>query len=314
MSLQVFRGSFRAMGCEFRVCVAVPDAGTARRAMLAARSHASHLELLLSRFREDSELSRLNRSSGSPVRVHPVLWRALRWALWAARATGGLYDPTLLDQLEAAGYGASFEQLPAAEGLPDPDPAVFGRWRLVRLHRLRPVVFLPPGLRVDLGGVGKAYAAEQLAAELRRFGPCLVEAGGDVAVRGVPPGWPGWPVAVEATGGTLGALWLRRGGLATSGTDVRRWRAGHQVAHHLIDPRTGLPARTDVASATVLARHAVEANAHALALVVLGTEAAELYLAHRTRVRAVVVRRDGRLWFRGLALDRAVRGSQEEVG
>lgn len=248
------------------------------------------------------------------MRVHPVLWRALRWALRAARATGGLYDPTLLDRLEAAGYGASFEQLPAAEGLPDPDPAVFGRWRLVRVHCLRPVVVLPPGLRVDLGGVGKAYAAERLAAELRRFGPCLVEAGGGRGGAGSPS-----RVARLAGGGGgdgrhRGGLWLRRGGLATSGTDVRRWRAGHQVAHHVVDPRTGLPARTDVTSATVLTRHAVEANAHALALVVLGTKAAEPYLARRTHLRAVVVRRDGRVWCRGLALDRAVRGCQEEVG
>ncbi len=134
---------------------------------------------------------------------------ALGWALWAARVTGGLYDPTVLDRLEAAGYRTSFEKIPAAERLPDPDPAIFGRWRLLRVHPLRPVVVLPRGLRVDLGGVGKAYAAERLAAELRRFGPCLVEAGGDVAVRGVPPGWPGWPVAVGTARGTVGVLWLQ---------------------------------------------------------------------------------------------------------
>ncbi|MFN3285182.1 MAG: FAD:protein FMN transferase [bacterium] len=314
MSLQVFRGSFRAMGCEFRVCVAAAEAATARHAVDTARFRASQLEALLSRFREDSELSRLNRSSGAPVRVHPVLWRALRWALWAARVTGGLYDPTLLDRLEAAGYRTSFEELPAADALPDPDPTVFGRWRLVRVHPRLPVVFVPRGLRVDLGGVGKAYAAERLAAELRRLGPCLVEAGGDVAVRGIPPGWPGWPVAVEGPRGTLGVVWLRRGGLATSGTDFRRWRAGQQVAHHVVDPRTGLPARTDVASATVLARHAIEANAHALALVVLGTEAGQAYLDHRAHLRAAVVRQDGKVWWRGLALSRTAQGSQEGVG
>ncbi|MDR7602746.1 MAG: FAD:protein FMN transferase, partial [Armatimonadota bacterium] len=154
--MRVFAGSFRAMGCRFRVCVATDNSTTARRAVALARARVAQWEALLSRFRADSEVSRLNRSSGRPVQVHPLLWRALQWALWAARATGGLYDPTLLDRLEAAGYRTGFEQLPPVERLPDPDPTVFGRWRLVRVHRLRPVVTLPPGIRVDLGGVGKA--------------------------------------------------------------------------------------------------------------------------------------------------------------
>jgi thiamine biosynthesis lipoprotein len=300
------------MGCSWRVCVTAEDAGAARRAVAAARSWARQLEGLLSRFREDSELSRLNRRSGASVRVHPVLWHALRWALWASRRTGGLYDPTVLDRLEAAGYRTSFEQAPVVDHLPEPDPGGFGRWRLVRVHPSAPVVTLPPGLRLDLGGVGKAFAAECVAEGLRRFGACAVDAGGDVAVRGAPPGWPGWPISVESPWGSLGAAWLRRGGVATSGTDVRRWPAGQEVAHHIVDPRTGLPARTDVACVTVFGRHAVEANAHALAAVVLGRRQALPYLCRR-RLRAAVVAQEGTVQLCRLVLHPLSQAGSEEV-
>ncbi|MCS7173406.1 MAG: FAD:protein FMN transferase [Armatimonadetes bacterium] len=148
MSTRLFAGNFRAMGCSFRVCVATDSPRAARRTVALARARVEQWEAVLSRFREESALCSLNRSSGSPMRVHPVLWQALRWALWAAQATGGLYDPTVLDRLEAAGYRAGFEWAPDVHALPEPGPTGFGRWRLVRIHRLRPVVALPPGSRV----------------------------------------------------------------------------------------------------------------------------------------------------------------------
>jgi len=310
----VYAGTFRAMGCGFRVCVSVPDPQVARAAVRTARQLAEELEAVLSRFRDDSELSRLNRAGGGRLEVHPVLWAAVRWALWAAHATGGLYDPTVLDRLQAAGYAHSFDPGRQAGPLPPPTPAGFGRWRLVRAHPRKPVVEVPPGVQLDLGGVGKALAAERIAARLSLLGPCLVEAGGDLAVRGVPRGWPGWPVAVEGPSGPVGVLWVDRGGVATSGTTVRRWRAGSQLAHHLIDPRTGLPARTRVATATVWARNAVEANAHSLALVVAGTAGLQAYLAGRRHLRAMVVLDDGAVAALGLSLHTHPPGEAIEHG
>lgn len=290
MTMPAFAGTFRAMGCTFRVCVAAYSPGQAQLALKTAQGMAEELEAVLSRFREDSELVQLNRAGGGPV--GPALWQAVRWALRCAETTGGLYDPTVLDRVEAAGYTESFPRLRPGP-LPPSDPTVFGRWRKVKVHPLRPLVWLPPGVRLDLGGVGKAFAAEQIASRLRTFGPCLVDAGGDLAVRGVPAGWPGWPVAVEGIQGITGSLWLDRGGLATSGTTVRRWQAAGQEAHHIIDPRTGLPATGQVATATVWASNAVEANAHALALVGAGLQGAAAYLARHPRLRALLVARDG---------------------
>lgn len=288
--MPLFAGTFRAMGCSFRVCVAAHSSGRAQLALRAAQGLAEELEAKLSRFRQESQLVQLNRSGGGPV--HSALWQAVRWALRCAKATGGLYDPTVLDRVEAAGYTDGFPKEPPRP-LPPLDPTVFGRWRKVKAHPFRPVVWLPPGLRLDLGGVGKAFAAERIASRVRTFGPCLVDAGGDLAVRGVPAGWPGWPVGVEGPQGVVGALWLDRGGLATSGTTVRRWQAAGQQVHHIIDPRTGLPATGEVATATVWASNAVEANAHALALVVTGLHGAGAYLARHPRLRALLVARDG---------------------
>jgi thiamine biosynthesis lipoprotein len=302
MSATVYAATFWAMGCTFRVCLAARAAAQARRAVHGARTLIRNLEGVLSRFREDSELVRLNRSGGGWRQIHPILWDAVRCALWAAKATGGLYDPTVLDRVEASGYVHAFRPGQRATRLPPPDPQVFGRWRAVRVHPGKPLVSLPPGVRLDLGGVGKAFAAEWVASRLSRFGPCLVDAGGDLVVRGTPEGWPGWPVAVEGGAGVAGVLWLRKGSLATSGTTVRRWWAADQEVHHIIDPRCGLPARTDLSAATVWAPNAVEANAHALALVVLGSAGARAYLQGRPHVRAALVRTDGSSELLGLGL------------
>ncbi len=302
MTVRAFCGTFNAMGCTFRVCVAADGPEQARRALATARSVAEQLEAVLSRFREDSHLVRLNRDGGGWRRVHPVLWRAVRWALWAAQQTGGLYDPTVLDRVEAAGYTQSFPHV-QCDSLPASDPTVFGRWTGVKVHPHRSLVRLPAGLRLDLGGVGKALAAEWIASAVRAFGPCLVDAGGDVAVRDCTPGWPGWPVAVEGSHGVVGSLWLRRGSLATSGTTVRRWRVAGQPVCHIVDPRTGLPVSTDVATATVWAPHAAEANAHALALVVVGSGGAPEYVHNHPGLRALLTTHDGAVRSFGLELE-----------
>ncbi|MDR7416053.1 MAG: FAD:protein FMN transferase [Armatimonadota bacterium] len=271
MNPRLFVHDFRAMGCGFRICLGAASRTVAQTAVWHARCLIERMEQALSRFRLDSELVHLNGSGGRSMRVSPLLWIAIRLALWAAEITGGLYDPTLGPREEACmGW--------------------LGRWRRVRLDPRTRSVRLPPGLELDLGGVGKSFAAEVVADFLGRYGPCLVDAGGDVAVRGMPGKGQGWPVAVAGPYGSpkpLGTVWMWKGGLATSGVDVRR---------HILDPRTGGSAETDVVCATVWAPTAVEANAHSLALVVLGFEAARAYLRGRPGIRALLVRRDGSVY------------------
>jgi thiamine biosynthesis lipoprotein len=227
-----------------------------------------------------------------------LLWQVIRAALAGARRTQGLYDPTLLAALEAAGYDRSFACRLDTEAPPRPAPLPRVSWRAVRLECEPCRVTLPPGVRLDLGGVAKAWIAERVAAQLGRCGPCLVDAGGDVAVRGAPPGLSGWPIGVadpRRPEVDLACLMLHAGAVATSGVDYRRWQRGAMLQHHIIDPRTRRPAQTDLLSATIVAADAAEANVQAVAALVLGARAALADLQHRTGVEGLLVRQDGAL-------------------
>jgi thiamine biosynthesis lipoprotein len=204
------------------------------------------LEALLSRFRPDSELSRLN--AGGTLDAGPDLLAVTRAALAARERSGGRFDPTVHDALVTAGYDRSFELLaPDDSHRPGPAPRCNGR---VEVDGSR--ITLAPDVRLDLGGIAKGYAVDRAAAILAERGPCLVNAGGDLVARG-----GSWPVGLE---GADVVLELTGGAIATSGRDRRRWRRGGEECHHLIDPATCRPAVTDLLHVTVVAPTAVEAE------------------------------------------------------
>lgn len=284
--------------------MALYSAGGDRRAgerLDAARALIDRAEARLSRFRSSSELSRLNALPGRPVPVSADLWDVMVHAMEGARGTRGLCDPAILGALESAGYDRSFDCIRGGHAPETGDraaqpPACAGpSWEQVVLDPGARTVMLPPGMRLDFGGIGKAWAAERAAAALSFVGPCLADAGGDIVARGTPAGWPGWQVGItdpHEPDRTLTTLALADRAVATSGTDVRRWRRGAQVCHHIIDPRTGMPAETDLWSVSVVAANAVDANAHAVAALILGSEEGVRYLAAQPGVEALAVRRD----------------------
>ncbi|HET8529385.1 MAG TPA: FAD:protein FMN transferase [Gaiellaceae bacterium] len=235
------RRRFLAMGTTIELLV---DAERADRPLAAAEGEFHRLERVLTRFRDDSELSRLNHDGA--IDAGPDLVRVIALALDARDRTDGRFDPTVHDALLAAGYDRTFAELTDGD-LGEPRPGGGG----VHLDGSR--IVLDEGVRVDLGGIGKGYAAERAAEILAVAGPALVNAGGDIAVRG-----GAWPIGVEDV-----TLELSSGGLATSGRDRRRWSRGGREQHHLIDPRTGAPARTELLRVTVVADDAVEAEVQA---------------------------------------------------
>ncbi|MGD0716076.1 MAG: FAD:protein FMN transferase [Gaiellaceae bacterium] len=277
------RRTFRAMGTEIELLV---EADGAAGALEAAEGEFHRLEALLSRFREDSELSRLNRDGA--LAAGPDLRRVVELALAARERTGGRFDPTVHNALVAAGYDRTFEDIASESHVrcQAPDVALGD----ARVDGTR--IELDPGVRLDLGGIGKGYAAERAAEILATAGPCLVNAGGDIAVRGGR-----WPVGVETAAEPL-TLELSRGGLATSGRDRRRWRRNGRDLHHLIDPRTGEPAETDLLRVTVIAPDAVEAEIAATSLFLAGADRAARE-ADAAGVAAVLVTGDGRTIFAG---------------
>ncbi|MCL6595108.1 MAG: FAD:protein FMN transferase [Firmicutes bacterium] len=252
-------------------------------------------EAVLSRFRADSELSYLNARAGRPVRVSRLLYTVAERALAAAAATGGLYDPTVLRALEAAGYDRTFAALEArASAAPAPAPRPFlGTWRRVRLDPAASTVHLPPGVGLDFGGIAKGMAVDSALGALEERGVrcALVEAGGDLGVRGRPPGLAAWRVAVPTPLRTY-VVQLERGALATSGIGRRRWRRGRTWAHHLLDPRTGAPAVTGLWSVTAAAPDATRAEVAAKAAFLLGAAAGGRWLEER-RLAGLFVGVDG---------------------
>jgi thiamine biosynthesis lipoprotein len=234
------RHEFHAMGTTVECLLD----GEPRDGLLRVEAEFERLEALLSRFRPDSELSQLNRAGR--FEAGPDLLRVTRMALDARERSGGLFDPSVLDAVVAAGYDRSFELLPA-DG-----PATNGVARCgggVRI--LGRLIELEPRTHLDLGGIAKGYAVDRAVELLAAYGPCLVNAGGDLAVRG-----GSWPIGVD---GSV-TLELSSGAIATSGRDRRRWSRGGEERHHLIDPATGRPAETGLLRVTVVASTAAEAE------------------------------------------------------
>jgi thiamine biosynthesis lipoprotein len=238
------REEFRAMGTA--IFVLLPE-GQVVQGLEIVRSLFADWEQTLSRFLAESELSRLNWQAGKPVAVSDLLYNVLVTALNAAQATGGVYDPAMLEQLEQLGYDRTFDELPEVRfGFTFPgEPG--GGWRGIRVDPGRRRVTLPAGIKLDFGGIAKGMAVDAALEELRLNGieTALVNAGGDLAVLGLPPDSHSWPIAVPGRD-QYWTLPLHHGAIATSGIARRHWWQGNTLQHHLLDPRTGLPARSDL--------------------------------------------------------------------
>ena len=271
---------FKAMGCQFKLWLEA-DTHFPNQLLADAETMINDIERILTRFDPASELNRLNALPRQWVKVSSTLWEAVSVAKQMALRTGGLYDPTMLTAVEDAGYDVSYEQIIAGGYRPSAAKPtlnrVTGLWQSLQFRRDPLEIWLPEGARLDLGGVGKGFAAWQVVDFLQDYGPCLVDAGGDLSAGDAPYGLCGWPVVITAPLSGLYSeardvigLWLRHESLATSGIDYRRWKRNGQESHHIIDPRTGIPAETDVISVSVLATDAVEAEALATAALVGG--------------------------------------------
>ena len=295
--------TFRAMNCQMTAWVCTDDGGAAGAALQAVARWMQRVDLELSRFRPDSDLSRLNAAGGRPYRAGALLWEVTREALAAAQASRGIFDPTIGLDLVAAGYDRSFEQLATLAGEPvspmTRDEARRSRWEDIHLDPRHRTITLPPDVRLDLGGIAKGWAADRALALLRPLGPAMVDAGGDLAIGDAPPGEMGWPVATAdpfSPDGDLALLVLSEVGLATSGTDHRRWQHGSRSQHHLIDPDRGVPAPTDILTATVIAPTATAADALASSLVIMGLDAAADWAHHHPNTPVLLVLTDGRIY------------------
>jgi thiamine biosynthesis lipoprotein len=285
------RLDFRAMGCQMR---ALLDSDRRAASLDTVPTWFEGWEQALSRFRADSELSQLNQRTGQWVRVSATLWDVIHLSLVAARWTDGLFSPTMLNALEAAGYDRTFAEIAVDDRLVVPQPD--GQWRAIQRQSLKRSICLPRDARLDLGGVAKGWAADRAAKKLGVHGPALIDAGGDIAISGPQADGSPWPIGIRnplQPDQHFETLKIAQGGVATSGRDYRRWQKGGLWQHHIIDPRTGLPAQTDVLSATVIAPSTFEAEVAAKVILLSGSEAGLDWLEEQENYAAVIVREDG---------------------
>lgn len=262
------REHFHAMGTTVSVLLPTHQLTSGYE---ATRALFSEWEQTLSRFLPQSELAQLNDQAGTPVSVSPLLFRVLQTALRAAQETEGLFDPTLLTQLVQLGYDRTFDDVPPIQPASRQEPQAGGGWRGILLERRRRRVTLPQGVGLDVGGIAKGMAVDAALAQLQTLGieTALVNAGGDLAVLGLPPDKQDWPLAIAGKGQAWN-IPFRYGALATSGIDRRHWQQGTQSRHHLIDPRSGESAQSGLWSVTVAANTCQHAEVAAKCAFFLG--------------------------------------------
>ncbi len=287
----ILRARLHVMGSTAEITVVGGRPGLLRLA--EARLH--QLDRLWSRFRPDSDLTRLNLAEGAAVPVAPETLDLVEQLVAAWQVTAGAFDPTLLPALVAAGDVASRDDptartvLPASAAWPG-DPAG------IVVDRARGIARLPHGTAIDSGGLGKGLAADIAVADILAAGAdgAMVSVGGDLRVEGRAP-HGAWSVAVEDPGDRAApgpVLALAAGGVATSAPSARRWRSGGVEQHHLLDPTTGAPAREPVAAVTVAAATAASAEALTKVPFAYGPKGGAALL-DAWGVAALVVGRDG---------------------
>ena len=273
--LVMLRHAFRAMGTEVELLLDAQHPSL----LTEAEAEFRRLEGIFSRFRPDSELSRLNEAG---VRhVGPELFEVIELAVEAREASCGRFDPTVHAAIVAAGYDRSFEQIDDDVPASATAPARMGG--AVAIDHAAGRVAIEPGYRLDLGGIAKGWTADRVRAVVAQAGPTLVNAGGDIAASGRV-----WPIAVEAADEEI-TLGLDDGGVATSGRDRRSWVRDGRAQHHLIDPVTGLPAGGDILTVTVAAGSASEAEVLAKTLFLAGDSRRALDEAELAGIPTVLV-------------------------
>jgi thiamine biosynthesis lipoprotein len=288
-ALEIDESRFRVMGTDAHVVLVGGDDAILRR----GEAHVRDLEQRWSRFLETSEISVLNRHAGHPVVVSPDTFELVHKAVRAWELTEGCFDPTVGAALIAHGYDRDFPMLATTiSPAPRIEPAP-GAAHIELIPEIN-VVAVPVGVMLDPGGIGKGFAADLTACLLTDAGACgaLVNLGGDLRAVGRAPTTEGWVITVPdplEPRCELLRLAISEGAVATSSRLRRRWMTASGDAHHLIDPRTGQPAHTDVVAVTVVAAEGWWAEALTKALFLTGPGGLDDY----DDLHAVIVTADG---------------------
>lgn len=260
------------MGTKVEIVAQGKDRDALERAVSKGFDEVERIEKIFSRFRDDSAISRINQNAGqSPVQVAPEAFMLIEKAVDICVQSSGAFDITILPVLSLWKFGDQNQKPPSAEEVREKLGQV--DCKKIILKKDQNLVFLPdPGMAIDLGGIVKGYAADKAALVLRQNGVSagIVNAGGDLRVFGGTG--KGLAVGIQdprQPGKVLAKIYLQDASVATSG-DYERFFIHNGVRYsHIIDPRTGYPARGEQ-SVSVASENGAEADAWATALFVLG--------------------------------------------
>ncbi len=293
---------FRAMNTDILLAAQGERAGALAQGFARTQEFIQESERRFTRFSPDSELSSLNRSAGGWFNASPELFEILSLARDYNGLTGGLFNPAILESLENAGYDRSMEEVRAhgAGPIKTDHPGQAPRFSRVQFDEPTHGVWLPDGMRIDLGGIAKGWIAERAAQVLAGFSPaCAVNAGGDVFLYGLPAGETAWQISLEDPRNrerVLAVLNVGPGAVATSSITKRRWKQGERLRHHLIDPTSGRPAKTDWLSVTVIAQSAAMAEVYAKAILIAGSQRAKSIASSGGEIAFIGVDGSGQMW------------------
>jgi thiamine biosynthesis lipoprotein len=271
MSPEAIATTFPAMGGTIELQLVGGSAGDANRLKALFADH----ERTMSRFLPESELCALNRTAPAPFAASALLFEAVSEALGWACVTDGVFDPTVIDVLEASGYDRPFEHIAGGGAVATAvrTRTERGRWRGIDLDVEHNIITMPAGMRIDLGGIGKGYSVDRAIAALGPRANAMVNASGDLYAAGDGPEGDGWYVGVQdpfAMAQDIAVLNINDCAVATSGSIKRRWTVGDTRYHHLIDPREGRSAASDLITVTVVAPTATQADVLAKTAFLLG--------------------------------------------
>jgi thiamine biosynthesis lipoprotein len=285
---------FSAMGSQIAAFLDVPEETPAQ--LTQVQEWFLEWEQRFSRFNPDSELSELNAHAGKWSSVSREMFELLLLAKEAFHESGGLVNAAILPLMKAYGYWTSFDELDKQQ------PNFDGQAIDINIDLSELIldestqrVFLPGDMQIDLGGVGKGWAANQAMLRLSPIGPTLVNAGGDIAVSESMANGDLWTVGIndpQEPGEWIEVLQAGPCGIATSGIDRRQWRQGEVLRHHIIDPRTLEPVESDIQTATCIASNVLRAEMGAKTILTLGTSAGLDWLTEQEDMHAVVVCKD----------------------
>lgn len=290
-STDALQRTFKVMGCTAHLVV---HGGTA--AMLdEGERRLRELESWWSRFLADSDITRANERPGEAVAVQPDTLAVVARAIDGWKQTDGRFDITVLPALVHEGYARSVVTRDLAPVLPATRIGTSG-WIVFDYETS--TLTVPPGSAIDLGGIGKGFAADIVAEDLLELGATgvVVNIGGDLRVVGSPADDSSWHLGIENPLDPphhLAFLRVAQGGVATSGTTIRRWeRTDGTTAHHLIDPTTGQTSTAMVLTATVIASDAATAEVFATSVMLMDPRAG-MAMLERVGLAGLAVTTDG---------------------